>query len=198
MVSAISGSACSPPECGRLAADAAQSDVHAGLGREVANGGGARCRVDIRPPKRLAALCISRVSVEARSGDEPRPVWIAGRRSAAKGTSSIDGGTCAQVDIRPPKPLEALWFPTVRVGVWPGKATQFRTWTTAAAASRIPVYFNGECEAAITQHACSGVDIRLTNSLSTLCIRTVKVRSKSTKCTGSDVDIPRRNPLAAL
>ena len=76
--------------------------------------------VNIRPSKRLAALCISTVSIRARPHDEPLPVWIAPWRYASKRASVIDRRTYVHVDIRPAQSLEALWFSTVMVRVWPG------------------------------------------------------------------------------
>ncbi len=76
--------------------------------------------VDIHPSKRLAALCISTVSIRVRSGDEPLPIWIAPWRYASKRASAIDRRTHVHVDIRPAQALEALWFSMVRVRVWSG------------------------------------------------------------------------------
>jgi len=77
-----------------------------------------------------------------------------------------------------------------------------RTWITAMAATRSPVYCNGEREPAIVQHAGSGVPVRAryrpTNPVASLCIRSVRVNAGSTPCAISSVDIHRRNPLAAL
>lgn len=75
---------------------------------------------------------------------------------------------------------------------------QVRAWKTAAAASRSPVHFDGECEAVVAPHAYSGVAIRRTNSLSTLCIRTVRVNGGSTQLADRDVDIHHHYPVGAL
>lgn len=50
--------------------------------------GNASPRVDIRSPKRLAALCISTVSVSTRSAGEPFPAWIS-RRSHSPRYASV-------------------------------------------------------------------------------------------------------------
>lgn len=51
--------------------------------------GNASPRVDIRSPKRLAALCILTVSVSARSAGEPLPAWISRRLHSPRCASAI-------------------------------------------------------------------------------------------------------------
>ena len=118
MVSVSSRSACSPSGCGRWTADAARNGVSVRFERKSGSNDDVHARVDIRPPKRLAALCISTVSIGARSGDEPLPAWIARRRYPSKRAFAIHRGAPVHVDIQPTQTLEALWFSTVRVRGW--------------------------------------------------------------------------------
>lgn len=79
----------------------------------------ARFSVDIRPSERLAALWFSTVRVGVRSGDRPLRAWLAARRRALEHAFAIDLPRRSDVDIRRHKPLEALWFPTVKGRAWP-------------------------------------------------------------------------------
>jgi len=65
MVSVSPRPARSPLGYGRSTADAARSGVAVRLGRRIERNDDERARVDIRPSKRLAALCISTVSIGA-------------------------------------------------------------------------------------------------------------------------------------
>lgn len=78
---------------------------------------------------------------------------------AFRGGPAVSRRILAHVDILRAGSLEALWFSTVRVPAW-WAVLPDRTWITAMAATRSPVYCNGEREPAIVQHAGSGLPDR--------------------------------------
>ena len=141
------------------------------------------------------------VSISARPTDEPLPARNDGRRRLPGRAPAVARRILAHVDIPRGGSLEALWFSTVRVPAW-WAVLPDRTWITAMAATRSPVYCNGEREPAIVPHAGSGLPVRArhrpTNPVAPLCIRSVRVNAGSASCAISGVDIHRRNPLAAL
>ncbi|WGY68208.1 hypothetical protein KEC55_15370 [Burkholderia cepacia] len=116
--------------------------------------------VDIRPPKRLAALCISTVSVGRRSGDKPLAAGIAARRCALKRASAFDRTMLSDVDIRPPKRLAALCIFTVSVGGRSGD----NPLPAGIAARRCAL----KCASAFDRPMLSDVDIRPPKRLAAL------------------------------
>jgi hypothetical protein len=46
-------------------------------------------------------------------GGKPLPAWLTARRGSMERASAIDRPIFPDVDIRLPKPLDALWFSTV-------------------------------------------------------------------------------------
>lgn len=75
-------------------------------------------RVDIRPPKRLAALCFSTVSVSANLPMSCFQRGLPARRTFRGAHPLSHRRMLIHVDILRPESLEGLWFATVRVPAW--------------------------------------------------------------------------------